>query len=156
MAPLRDLTPRGDVKGGSPKTPFPPLSQADYQGYIMPANGHGVWKVLATGSFSLLLGFVVAWWTALQGRGVSQKDMQEYVERYSPYSQQKDVIANHFTNQDTQIGVLQGKQDRNYERLNKNENEIDKLNISFKSLEMEVRSKMGTVADYLEQKKAKP
>ena len=155
MKPPRDLEPLYDVKGGSPRTPSGGIPMVDYQAYTN-GNGNGVWKAIATGLGGLVVGLLLAWFTAFSNKGVTNKELQEYVEKYSPYSQQKDVIAQHLANQDTQIGVLQGKQDRNYERLTKAENDIDKCNISIKSLETEVRAKMGTVADYLEQRKAKP
>ena len=127
----------------------------DYQAYTN-GNGNGVWKAIATGLGGLVVGLLLAWFTAFSGKGVTTGELQQYVERYSPYAQQKDVIAQHLQVLDTAIGELRGKQDRNYERLNKVENDNDKCNLSIKSLETEVRAKMGTVADYLEQRKAKP
>ena len=156
MRPLRDLEPRYDVKGGSPKTPIPPYSAAEYQQYSMQTEGgNGVWKVLATGAFSLLLGFIVAWWTALQGKGVSQKEMQEYVKEYSPYVLQKPAIEQHIVDSNNRIGEIKGRQEQVLTRLSKVEFQLTTDERDFAEFKSETKTKMGTVADYLEAQKTK-
>ncbi len=149
--PLRDLEDERDVWGGSQRTPTVGIPVSEYQTYA--TNGNGVWKAIATGLGGLVVGLLVAWFTAFSGKGVTPDQLQAYVEKFSPYSQQREAINQHFSGLDTQIGVLQGKQEKEWERITKNENEIDKCNLSMQALTTEVKTKMGTVADYLEKVK---
>ena len=59
----------------------------DYQAYTN-GNGNGVWKAIATGLGGLVVGLLLAWFTAFSGKGVTTGELQQYVERYSPYAQQ--------------------------------------------------------------------
>ncbi len=118
--PLRDLTDYRDVKGGSPKTPaggIPRAVVSDYQDVVIhPPNG--VWRAIACGLAGLNVGLVTALFAALSNKGVTTKEMQEYVKDFSPYN--KDVehlLTEHNLYQDTAIGVLTGKQDKITERL---------------------------------------
>src|SRR5215472_5921463 len=77
---LSDLTPQKDPKGGSPKSPYPPPSASDYQAQVPIVHQNGtVWKVLAAAGWGTVLPLLGMWWTALQSKGVSYRDMQEYV-----------------------------------------------------------------------------
>lgn len=138
MESFRDLPPKKDPKGGSPKTPRPTsLSQFQYE--YPPTgetpillNGNGIWKAIATGLGGLLVGMTVAWFTALQYRGVSQRDieeiirdsqieqekhllsrteMHEYVKEYSPWSFDKQAVISRLATQDQNIGELRTKID---------------------------------------------
>ncbi len=150
LPPLRDLEARYDVKGGSPKTPIPPFSQAEYQQYAMPpTEGNGVWKLAATAAISVLLGFIVAWWTALQNKGINQNELREFMRDY------KQGIAEHVTAVDTQIGELKGKQEQIIQRLSKVEYQQATDERDFIDFKSEAKTKMGTVADYLESQKTK-
>lgn len=157
LKPLRDLEPRYDVRGGSPKTPVPPFSQAEYQQYSMPTteHGNGVWKVLATGAVSLLLGFVVAWWTALQGRGVTPNELHEYVKEYSPWVLQKGAIEKQISEQTQQIGEIRGRQDGVLQRLSKVEFQLNTDERDFTKLESETKKNNEIVTGYLESLKSK-
>lgn len=133
-----------DVKGGSPRTP-PGLPVRDYQEYAASSNGNGVWKAVATGLGGLVAGLLVAWFTAFQGKGVSNKEMQEYIIQY--YSTERRVIAEHTSQQDGYIGILQGKQEKLFERLatfevNQKEHDRDIT---------EIREKLKLAANYLEE-----
>ncbi len=154
LAPLKDLPPRYDIKGGSPKTPVPPFSQAEYQQYAMPqTEGNGVWKLAATAAVSVLVGMTIAWWSALQSKGVSQKDMQDYVREYM--REYRESILQHATSSDTQIGTLRGTQEQMNLRLSKTELQQATDERDFSEFKSETKSKMGTVADYLESQKTK-
>lgn len=145
--PLRDLTPRGDVKGGSPRTPSAPIPVREYQEYVATnGNGNGVWKAIACGLAGTSVGLLVAWFGQFQNKGVSMKELQEYEDKYSPYVQQRDTLALHNATQDTQIGNLQGVQQRNIERINAHENRLhdEERDIS----EMQVKLKL--FGDYIE------
>ena len=148
-APLRDLVPRGDVKGGSPRTPSGGIPVAEYQQYVM-GNGNGVWRAIASGLAGMCLGLLAAWFTALQGKGVTQKDMQEYIIGY--YATERRVIAEHTSQQDGYIGILQGKQEKLFDAVSEiksNEKEHDRDII-------EIKEKLKLAANYLEeQQKAK-
>lgn len=137
---LPDLPPQKDPKGGSPKTPLPTslskmlkdLQQSEPTDYIVTTNTNGIWRAIATGLGGLLLGMTVAWFTAFQSRGVSQKEMEEYVrqnqvdqERHiltrsemqefvrdaSPWAFDKQAIVNRLAGHDQQIGELRTKID---------------------------------------------
>lgn len=128
---VRDLEPENDPKGGSPKTPFPPITQPE-QGFWIQPNGGTIWRAIATGLGGLLVGMTIAWFTALWSHGLSQKEvedliresqieqekhllsrieMQEYVTKFSPWSFDKQAITNRLSNQDQAIGELRTKID---------------------------------------------
>ena len=152
LGPPRDLEPRYDVKGGSPRTPSGGVPVREYQEYaVSNGNGNSVWKAIATGLGGLVVGLLVAWFSAFQKQGVTPDQLQSYVEKY--YAQRQESTAQHLSALDTQLGVLQGKQEKEWDRITKNENEIDKCNLSMQALTTEVKTKMGTVADYLEKVK---
>ncbi len=121
LPPLRDLEDWRDVKGGSPRTPPGGVRVADYQEYAGPPNMNGnhiaLWKMLAAGGWSVAAAMVVAYFTALQNKGVTQKEMQEYDRDYSLYAKEKDGLIQHNQNQDTTIGTLQGIQQSNIGKL---------------------------------------
>ncbi len=151
LPPFRDLTPRRDVKGGSPRTPVGGVPVRDYQEYVV-SNGNGVWKAIATGLGGLVCGLLVAWFTAFMGKGVNQKEMEDYIRDHSPYAYDKQVLTEHNSIQDNKIGSLEGKQERTVDRVNKLENDVDKCDRELQTLTAEMKTKMGTVADMLEQK----
>ncbi len=150
LPPFRDLSPRENVKGGSPRTPSVGIPVAQYQEYVSNGNGNGVWKAIATGLGGLVIGLLLAWFTAFQGKGVSQKEMQEYVDKYSP------VLPKDITTLSGQIAVMVGKQDRMFESistLQNNERTDEKEVTEFKT---ETRKNNEYVANYIEeQRKAK-
>src|SRR4029077_2305586 len=110
MQPFRDLEPRYDPRGGSPKTPIP-IPVKNLEGYIETKNDNeGVWKVIACSAITALIGMTVAYFTALRGQGVSQKDMQEYVDK--DIAHDREVIATQNQSRDEKIGSLNGHKDR--------------------------------------------
>ena len=116
----RDLEPRYDVKGGSPRTPSGGIPVAEYQQYVnAPHPNHvALWKALATGQAGLIIGLIVAYFTAFQNRGVTTKDMQDYDKEYSLYAQQKEGLAQRNAAQDVSIGAVQAVQQSNVNKLN--------------------------------------
>ncbi len=148
--PLRDLVPYGDVKGGSPRTPSGGVPVREYQEYVSNGNGNGVWKAIATGLGGLVVGLLLAWFTAFEGKGVTSKEMQEYVEKYSPVLPKDQAL------QTSNIGELRGKQERIFERLSSLENNerVDEKEVT--EFKTEVRKNNELVASYIEeQRKAK-
>ena len=146
--PLRDLAPRYDVKGGSPRTPSGGVPVREYEQYV--SNGNGVWKAIATGLGGLVIGLLLAWFTAYSGKGVTLKEMQEYVDKYSPVLPKDQAL------QTAQIGELRGKQERIADRLNSLENneKVDEREVT--EFKTEQRKNNDLVATYIdEQRKAK-
>lgn len=128
---IRDIPPVNDPKGGSPRTPFPPITAPEV-GNWQHVNGSSIWRSIATGLGGLLVGMTAAWFTAMQYRGVSQRDieqiirdsqteqekhlltrteMHEYVKEYSPWSFDKQAVISRMAAQDQQLGALQQKID---------------------------------------------
>ncbi len=147
--PLRDLRPQGDVKGGSPRTPIPPLTVSEYQQSLLAPNGHGIWRALACGLAGLNVGLVVAWFTAIQNKGVTSRDLEDYVDKHSPYLADKALLAEHNRTQDESLGILRGKQERVIDRLGVLET-IQKD--SDRDLS-DCKKEMKLVADYMEEQR---
>jgi len=153
LPPPKDLEIRHDVKGGSPRTPSGGVKVAEYQEYVQTTNDVGyVNKLLlaaTTGLAGLFCGAMLAWWTAFQGKGISQREMQDYVTNY--YTAERRAVVEHTSVQDEKLGILSGKTDKMSEnqsemKVNQKETERD---IS------EIREKMKLTANYLEEQ-AKP
>ncbi len=143
--PFKDLPPRGDVKGGSPRTPTAGIPVSEYQQFVTHTNGHGVWRAIACGEAGIIITLFLAWWTAFQSKGISQKDMQEYVSSY--YTTEKRVIAEHTSRQDENIGSLMGKQEKLFETIGEiksNQKDHDR-DIT------EIKAKLKLTGDYLEE-----
>ena len=148
--PLRDLAPRYDVKGGSPRTPSGGVPVREYEQYVSNGNGNGVWKAIATGLGGLVIGLLLAWFTAYSGKGVTLKEMQEYVDKYLPVLPKDQAL------QTAQIGELRGKQERIADRLSSLENneKVDEKEVT--EFKTEQRKNNDLVATYIdEQRKAK-
>jgi hypothetical protein len=152
---LRDLEPSFDVKGGSPKTPFPGMPVSEYQAAIPYVNGT-IWKVATSFFASGLIGMTVAWWTAREAKGVSPKElsdvrveMQRYTDTNSPYARDKELIALQQATQDQKIGELSGKMERVFERLGK----IDEKHISYDNSISDLYGKVRLFGDYIEGQK---
>ncbi len=150
MNPLRDLPAKYDVKGGSPRSPSQGIPVAEYQQYV--ENGNGVWRAISTGLGGLVVGLLLAWFQAFQKAGVTHQELVEYEDKYSPYMQQKDVLAQNNRIQDQEIGAVQAVQQRNVERLNVYDSKFhdDERDI------VELQGKVKTFADFIEElRKAK-
>lgn len=150
LEPLRDLEVRRDVKGGSPKSPSVGIPVAEYQQYAVATNGNGVWKAIASGLAGMVIGLLVAWFTAIQSRGITLKELQEYVDKYSP------VLPKDMAIQSSQIGELRGKQERIFERLAglENNEKVDEKEVT--EFKAESRKNNEYVANFIEeQRKAK-
>jgi hypothetical protein len=144
---MRDLVPLHDPKGGSPRSPARGIPVKELVHYT---NGNGtVWKVWVSILCSLLVGMIIAWYTALQGKGVSPIEMQSYVEKYTPYSHDKELIALQQSSQDTKIGELMGKVDRIFDRLTK----MDEKNLSYDRDILDDDHKIKLLTDYIEAEK---
>ena len=147
MQRLRDLEPRFDPKGGSPKTPIP-IPVSDYQGFLTNGNGT-IWKVATSGIAGLFIGMVVAWFTALQNKGVSQRDMQEYVDKFSPYSHDKEALTLQQSSQDQKIGELAAFKDRIFDRLTKADKDISENTRDISDHDKKIK----LLTDYIEAQK---
>ncbi len=147
IPPLRDLSPKGDVKGGSPRTPSGGVRVAEYQQFVESGNESAIWfwRTVATGSMSLLVGMTIAWWSALQGKGITEKDMQEFVTQF--FGSERRIISEHTSQQDGYIGVLQGKQDKTSELIS----EIKSTQRDHDKDLTEIREKLKLTANYLEE-----
>lgn len=102
----------------------------------MPPYRNGYSNPLVGALGGALIGMVVAWFTAMQSHGVSQKEMedfirqsqldqeknqektllsrlemQDYVKNYSPWVFDKQTIVTRLATQDQQIGELRSKID---------------------------------------------
>ncbi len=156
MSPqFTDLPPRGDVKGGARTPPLGGIPVREYQEYVSNGNGNGVWKAIATGLGGLVVGLLVAWTTAIMGKGVNQKEMEDYIKDHSPYAYDKQVLTEHNASQDTKIGNLEGKQEKVFERLNKLEAVQSEEDRIITELKTDVKTKDGIVATLLENQKVK-
>lgn len=95
---IRDLSPRKDPKGGSPKTPSGGIPVRNFEPYEpsyeppTPSNGDGVWKGLFFASLGVIVGLTTAYVTALRERGVSQIEMEQYV-RQNQLDQEKTFLT---------------------------------------------------------------
>jgi hypothetical protein len=160
-APFRDLSPREDVKGGSPRTPSGGIPRQEYDQYVATnENGTGVWKAIAggvaSGAFGMIVGLFLAWYTAMQGKGVTQKELQEYEDKFSPYVQERSLLAEHNRFQDTQIGELRGVQQSNVERLNEFNTKFHDDERDFTEFKTATEKNNKYVADFIEElRKAK-
>lgn len=147
-SPPRDLEPRYDVKGGSPRTPSGGVPVREYQDYVVTNGyGNGVWKTLAGSAGGLWIMSLLAWWTAFQSKGVTQKELQEYVDRWS--QSKEAIVATQQANQDRDIGTLMGKGERIIDRMNVSEGKINELEHG----QIEFKTKLDLVANYLEEER---
>ncbi len=98
---LRDLSDHRDVKGGSPRTPSGGVRVADYQEYVAPViNGNHIalWKMLASGGWGAAAGILIAYFTAMQSKGVTTKEMQDFDKEYSLYAKPTTPRQRHLLN----------------------------------------------------------
>ncbi len=150
-----DLEPSKDPKGGSPRTPTAGIPVREYQEYVaMPPNGNhvGVWRMIAAGGWGLVGGLFLAWLTALQSKGVTQKEMQDYDKEYSLFAQQKEGLSQRNQTQDDKIGTLQGLQQANIAKLGSHDAKLhdDERDIT------ELQNKVKQFGDFVDElRKAK-
>ncbi len=149
LQPPRDLEPRYDVKGGSPRTPSGGVRVAEYQDYIAPMNGNHIalWKMLASGGWGVAAGILIAYFTAMQSKGVTEKQMQDYDKDYSLYAQAKEGIAIRNQTQDNQIGALQAIQNSNIAKLTLHDS---KFHDDERDIE-ELKGKVKRFGDFIEE-----
>jgi len=148
MSELRDLVPRKDPKGGSPRTPTTPIPLSAYQQYVGNGNGNGtVWKVWTALLSGMLVSMTVAYFTALRGQGVSQKDMQEYVDR--AFAHDRELISLQNSTQDEKIGSLMGHKDRLFDLINK----INEKDSGYDRDIQDQDRKIKLITDYMEAEK---
>jgi len=146
---LQDLVPRKDPKGGSPRTPSAGIPMATYQQYTN-GNGNGsIWKVWTALLAGMLVSMTVAYFTALRGQGVSRAEMQEYVDKYSPYNHDKEVLALQQATQDKEIGSLSGHKDRIYDLIKM----LQDKHIGYDRDLQDHEHKIKLIADYIEAEK---
>lgn len=147
LPPLRDMEDFRDVKGGSPRTPARGIPVSEYQEYVMPNGNHvALWKMLASGGWGVAAGILLAYFNAMQSKGVTQKEMQDYDKEYSLFAQQKDGITQRNQTQDNQIGTLQGIQQSNIAKLAAHDTKFhdDERDI------IDLQNKVKLFADYID------
>ncbi len=148
--PFRDLPPWGDVKGGSPRTPTAGIPVREYQEFVTTNGyGNGVWKTLAGAAGGLWIMSILAWWTAFQSKGISQNELREFMRDY------KQGIAEHVTAVDTQIGVIQGRQEKIQSDLSHVQYQQITDENNFAEFKAETKKSNELVAGYLEALKVK-
>jgi hypothetical protein len=143
---FKDIDPRNDPKGGSPKTPFPIPAKQYYESVAHNPAHHSngtIWKVATSGFASLFVGMTVAWWTARDNKGVSQLDMVNYVTLATA------IIAKDNYNQDRAIGELFGKQDRTNEQMKA----FGEKHVGYENSITEINSKLKYFSDWLEEQR---
>lgn len=140
---LRDLPPKADPKGGSTRTPTGGVPLREYQEYVA-ANGT-IWKMATSILSGLFIMSIVAYFTALQAKGVSHVEMTSYVGDF--YKDKELLIAAQNIRQDQDIGKLIGGEEHITVRLNSIDVELatDKKDID------ELRTKMELLGNYLEE-----
>ena len=149
---LHDLPPKYDPKGGSPRTPPGGVRLADYQEYaspILPHQNGTIWKVAASGFAGLFVSMTIAWWTAKGDKGITRAEMEDYVVKYSPYTQDQKLLTEHNQAQDEKLGILRGQVDRIFTLINTNTEDHIKYDNKFTDL----YKKTDTIAIYLEEEK---
>ncbi len=109
-----------------------------------------MWKAIATGLGGLVVGLLVALFGAYQNKGVTQRELQEYVDKYSPVMP-KDISA-----QISLLTEIKGNQQAMFNRLTTletNERSDEKEVTEFKT---ETRKNNESWANFIEeQRKAK-
>ena len=143
---LYDIPPRKDPKAGSPRTPSGGIPVRAIQQYN--GNGNGtIWKVSTSLLAGLFVSMVVAYFTALQGKGISRDDMEKYVKDYS--ARDKELLAIQQSNQDRQIGVLEGKTDRLSDLMKM----FGEKHATYEAHFIELDGKFKLLGDYMEAQK---
>ncbi len=105
--------------------------------------------MLAGAAGGLWIMAMLAWWTAFQGRGITRDELRNEMKEY------KDSIARDVSATNSEVGKLQGKQEKMEKDLSKVEYQQMTDERDFTEFKTETKSKMGTVADYLESQKTK-
>ncbi len=149
LDPLRDLPPRYDVKGGSPRTPSGGIPVREVQEYTPQVNETGVFKMLAGAAGGLWIMSMLAWWTAFQGRGITRDELRNEIKEY------KDSVAKDMTISTGSIGRLEGEvgkittdlQGVQYRQLTDEQN--------FTEFKAEQKQSNKLVADWMEAQKVK-
>ncbi len=146
---LKDLEPRYDVKGGSPRTPSGGIPVREVQEYTPVVNESGVFKMLAGAAGGLWIMAMLAWWTAFQGRGITREELRNEMKEY------KDTISKDMATSTNSIGRLEGEvgkittdlQGIQYRQLTDEQN--------FTEFKAEQKQSNKLVADWMEAQKVK-
>ncbi len=150
LAPLTDLAPRYDVKGGNPKSPTPPYSVQEYQQYTQPvSNGSGFYKTVAGAFAGLWISGMLAWWTAFQGKGITRDELRNEMKEY------KDSVAKIASETDGKVGELRGKQEQLRSDLNNIQYKQMTDERDFVEFKTETKQSNKLVADWMEAQKVK-
>ncbi len=152
LPPLRDLTSKYEVKGGSPRTPSGGVPVREYQEYVTTNESGGAFRVLAMLAGAAGAGWmmtILAWWTAFQGKGVTRDEVRNEIREY------KDSVAQHSSLVDGEIGELRGKQETIIKDLNHVQYQQSTDEVNFTDFKTETRQSNKLVSDMLEAQKAK-
>ncbi len=150
LSPPRDLPPRYDIKGGSPRSPTPPISVQEYQQYTQPvSNGSGFYKTVAGAFAGLWISSMLAWWTAFQGKGITRDELRNEMKEY------KDSIYKDVATINTQIGELKGREEQTAQRISTVEFQQKTDGRDLTEFKTETKQSNKLVADWMEAQKAK-
>lgn len=109
-------------------------------------NG-SVWKMAASALIGINIGLVVALFTALSTKGVTQSAMETYVDKMS--STEKQFIGLQQSNQERALGVLSGQMESLSNRVKTSEEK----HISYENSIADLYGKLKLAADYLEEER---
>ena len=146
---FRDLPPQKDPKGGSPRTPPGGIAVHEFDmppPSVVHHNGSGIWKMATSFLSGIVLGLSAAWFTALQARGVTQKEMQEYDAVYSLYARDRQVLFERNNEQDRLIGGQASEIKKNGEAIRDLQYEMKNSSADRTS----IHTKLDQVADMLQ------
>lgn len=109
-----------------------------------------LWKMIAVAGWSLVLPLLLAWFTAFRDRGMTSDEVHsyviDYVSKYTPYSFDKAILADHVARQDASIGANEGKIERLFTRVA----DIEKKEEVDNHDRADIQTKMAIVKDLLE------
>ncbi len=149
LDPLRDLPPRYDVKGGSPRSPPGGIPVREVQEYTPVVNESGVFKMLAGAAGGLWIMAMLAWWTAFQGRGITRDELRNEMKEY------KDSISRDISGTNGAVGELKGKQEKILSDLSHVEFKLETDERDFTEFRAETKQNNKLVADWMEAQKVK-
>jgi hypothetical protein len=104
-----------------------------------------------TGLAGALCGTILAYLAAKDNKGVSQRDMQEYVISHD--DSEKRANVEHTTHQDEQIGELKGAQKKNSDNLSDLKYKVEGHDRDITEIRSDLKTKMGIAADIIEKGK---
>lgn len=124
----------------------PPIEVAEYLRQHPRPNGNGTWKVMAAAGWGMVLPLIGMWWTALQGRGITETQMHEYVACCAPWVYDKPLITQELKQNIEKIGENTGT----LATVGKHLTDLDAYNLLDLKEKQEMRDKEKSLGDLLE------